>query len=120
MSGGGVPRAVIARQALEVVAGRWVLDVAERLAGNSSMRYGELLDAISEIPEGSLSRTLRQMERDGLVRRMVRPTMPVQVEYELTALGTSVIGLLKVLADWTVERGSEVEAAREVYQGPQD
>ena len=120
MRGYDTAQRVLARRTLEVVAGRWVLDVAEQLAETSAMRYRELGDAISEIPEGSLSRTLRQMERDGLVRRTVRPTMPVQVDYELTALGASVIGLLEVLAGWTVEHGDEVETAREVYEDPQD
>ena len=36
-----------------------------------------------------LTRTVRQMERDGLVRRMVCPVIPPRVEYELTALGRS-------------------------------
>lgn len=120
MSDGEVSQRVSARWTLEVVTGRWVLDVAEQLAEISPMRYGELVDAISDIPEGSLSRTLRQMERDGLVRRTVRPTMPVQVDYELTALGASVIGVLEVLAGWALEHGDDVESAREVYEDPQD
>lgn len=108
-----------ARLTLEVVAGRWVLDVAEQLAVISPMRYSELVDAIPEIAEGSLSRTLRQMERDGLVRRVMRPTMPVQVDYQLTELGASIMPLLEVLAGWAAVHGDEVEAARESYQDPQ-
>lgn len=113
-------RVLRARLALEVLGGRWVLDVAERLSTSSGpMRYGELVDAISEIPEGSLSRTLRQMERDGLVRRTMRPTMPLHVDYELTELGANVVDLLEVLGDWAVEHGVEIEAARTTYRDPQ-
>ena len=83
------------------------------------MRYGELVDAIPEIAEGSLSRTLRQMERDGLVRRIMRPTMPGQVDYQLTDLGVSIIELLDVLATWAAEHGGEVETARLSYRDPQ-
>lgn len=50
-----------ARQTLEVVASRWVLDVIEQLAATSPMRYGELTEVIRDIAEGSLSRTLRQI-----------------------------------------------------------
>lgn len=106
-----------ARLTLEVVAGRWVLDVAEQLAMTSPMRYSELVDAIPEIAEGSLSRTLRQMERDGLVRRIVRPTsMPVRVDYELADLGASVIELVEVLAGWARLHGDQVHAARHAYE----
>ncbi len=113
-------RRALARQALDLVAGRWVLEVAEQLAQRSPMRYGELVGAIADIAEGSLSRTLRQMERDGLVRRIAQPTMPMQVDYELTHLGSSAIDLLDVLAAWTREHAHGVEAAREAYDDPQD
>ena len=110
---------ILARQALDVVAGRWVLEVAEQLAQRSPMRYGELVDAIANIAEGSLSRTLRQMERDGLVRRIAQPTMPMQVDYELTHAGRSVIDLVDVLAAWAREHGRGVARAREAYDDPQ-
>lgn len=110
-----------ARQALEVVAGRWVLDVVEQLAGDAPMRYSQLIDAIPDMAEGSLSRTLRQMERDGLVDRIVKAeSMPVQVDYQLTDLGASIVELLDVLSDWAAKHGGEVDAARVSYRDPQD
>lgn len=117
--GQGRSALALAQRTLEVVAGRWMLDVADQLSRTSPMRYSDLVDAIPDIPEGSLSRTLRQMERDGLVRRIMRPTMPVQVDYQLTDLGASIIELLDVLAGWAVEHGGEVERARLNYRDPQ-
>lgn len=47
-------------------------------------RFNELLDSVEEINSKTLSLRLREMERDGLVKRHVYPEMPLRVEYELT------------------------------------
>lgn len=121
MRGPERPRQTLARQALDVVSGRWVPDVVAALAAASPMRYGALLDAIPDIPEGSLSRTLRQMERDGLVRRTVGTTsIPIQVDYQLTDLGASIIELLEVLAGWESLHGDEVQAARAAHHSSRE
>lgn len=121
MSGARANELALVRLALDVVAGRWVVHVIEQLARTSPMRYRAIAEAIPEVPDGSLSRTLRQLERDGLVRRSVNSsTMPVQVEYELTSTGETVVRLCEVLAEWAAEHGHDIQAAREGYRGPQN
>lgn len=62
-----------------------------------------------------LTLTLRNLERDGLVSRTAYPTVPPKVEYDLTALGRSLIEPLNVLAKWVVEHRFQVEEAREMF-----
>jgi len=62
-----------------------------------------------------LTQSLRQLERDGLVRRIVHPTVPPAVDYELTPLGQSLMNLIRGFRDWTNAYYPLVEKAREEY-----
>jgi DNA-binding HxlR family transcriptional regulator len=59
-----------------------------------------------------LTLTLRGLEHDGLVKRTVYPTVPAKVEYELTAVGRSLIKPLTALSAWVQEHQPAIEAAR--------
>ena len=63
----------------------------------------------------ALTLTLRRLERDGLVLRVVYPTVPAQVEYRLTPLGAGLTHLLKSLADWSLENRAAMTQARQDY-----
>ena len=67
-----------------------------------------------------LTRTLRNLERDGLVRRTVTPTTPPQVEYALTAMGEDLFGPIAALADWTITHADCIDAARAAYDGREE
>lgn len=77
-------RAVIMR-----VADKWTLLVLEALEEDGVLRFTELGVRVGGISQKMLTKTLRQMERDGFVRRTVHPVIPPKVEYELTELGLS-------------------------------
>ncbi len=78
-------------------------------------RYGELQREIGEISQRMLTRTLRDLERNGLIKRKVYPVVPPMVEYSLTPLGETLNGVLKSLCDWSTENFDRVEAARVKY-----
>lgn len=59
-----------------------------------------------------LTRTLRKLERDGVVVRTVHPTVPPKVEYALTALGRSLAAQGLQLGRWVVDHEDEIEASR--------
>jgi len=58
---------------------------------------------------------LRQLERDGLVKRTVYPVVPPRVEYELTPLGTTLHDAIQALVTWTEEHQDEIAAARQEH-----
>ena len=82
------------------------------LLGGRPHRYNELHRAIDGISQRMLTRTLRGLEADGLVRREVHPTVPPSVEYSLTPLGGSLLEPLSALADWAVRHEAEINEAR--------
>ncbi|HYN97009.1 MAG TPA: helix-turn-helix domain-containing protein [Pilimelia sp.] len=88
------------RQAIERLASKWrVLLVYALLAG--PQRHAELRRRVAGITQKVLTETLRDMERDGLVRRRVlRETPPQHVEYALTALGKTLQEPLTAICEW--------------------
>ena len=87
------------------------------LLGRRSHRYNDLHRGIEGISQRMLTRTLRGLEADGLVRREVHPTVPPGVEYSLTALGRTLLEPLSALADWAVRHEAEMNEARARHAG---
>ncbi|MFB4311238.1 winged helix-turn-helix transcriptional regulator [Actinomadura sp. GTD37] len=87
------------------------------LLGGRPRRYNELHRAIEGISQRMLTRTLRGLEADGLVRREVHPTVPPSVEYSLTPLGGTLLEPLSALADWAVRHEAEINEARSRHTG---
>lgn len=84
---------------LSVLGGRWKPAILFRLL-HSRHRYNELLKGVAGVSERMLVAQLRELEADGLVRRIVYPEVPPRVEYELTDLGRSVEEVLRGMSEW--------------------
>jgi DNA-binding HxlR family transcriptional regulator len=84
---------------LSVIGGRWKPAILCRL-GYGTMRYGELKKSIEGISERMLVAQLRELEKDGIIERMVYPEVPPRVEYQLTALGNTLKPMLEAMSDW--------------------
>src|SRR3954453_22032922 len=87
---------------VNVLAAKWSLAVLARLACGTH-RFNELLRQIDGVSRRMLSATLRQLERDGLVKRHVYARVPSRVEYELSAAGEDLLRALTPLAGWGIE-----------------
>lgn len=104
------------REVLNRVGDKWSVLVVV-LLGEGTMRFNELKRALDGISQRVLTSTLRGLERDGLVKRTVRPTNPPQVEYALTALGRTLLGPVRVLAEWAQGNRAKVMKARGEFDG---
>ncbi|WP_308016307.1 winged helix-turn-helix transcriptional regulator [Nonomuraea aurantiaca] len=104
------------RTVIETFANKWsmlvlgILKLQER-----PLRFNELRRRLDGITQKVLTRTLRALERDGLVRRTVYPTVPPRVEYALTDLGVSAGHLANAIAEWSVEHVPDIIKARENF-----
>lgn len=78
-------------------------------------RFNELKRLIGGISQQMLTRTLKALERDGMVTRTVHPTVPPQVEYALTELGSSLSEPLLQLTTWVLDHLAEIEAHRALH-----
>ncbi|WP_328407089.1 winged helix-turn-helix transcriptional regulator [Nocardia sp. NBC_00403] len=102
------------RQILDRVADKWSLLVIA-LLDQRSLRFTELKRKIDGVSQRMLTRTLRHLERDGLVQRTVYPTVPPRVDYALTPLGASLHATIKALVVWTEGHQNEIASARDAY-----
>ncbi len=103
-----------ARHALELISGKWAMLILSALA-EGPMRNADLMRRIGGIAQKVLTETLRDLERNGLVIREDRRTMPLHVEYRLSRLGKSLSDALIVLDRWAERNFPELDAARERY-----
>ncbi|MER5712456.1 helix-turn-helix domain-containing protein [Streptomyces sp. NPDC042898] len=102
------------RQILDRVADKWSLLVIA-LLDRRVLRFTELKREIDGVSQRMLTVTLRQLERDGLVKRTVHPVVPPRVEYELTPLGGTLHTTIRSLVTWTEQHQNEIATAREAY-----
>ncbi|MGW1741382.1 winged helix-turn-helix transcriptional regulator [Nocardia sp. NPDC001965] len=103
-----------AREVLDHITGRWGVLILTALSARS-LRFSELHGVIGGISEKMLSQTLRTLVRDGLVERVVEPSTPPRVRYEITALGRGLTESLQQLLDWIRRHTAEVVAAQRRY-----
>jgi DNA-binding HxlR family transcriptional regulator len=96
------------------IGDKWSLLIVSTL-GEGSQRFNELRRHIADISQKMLSSTLKVLERDGLVRRTVLPSVPPQVEYALTDLGRELLLPVNALAKWTGANTPRIIAARAEY-----
>lgn len=98
---------------LSRVGDRWSVLVIFTLR-DGRKRFNELKRELN-ISQRMLSLTLRDLERDGLISRHYHPTIPPKVEYELTDLGQSLRGPVKVMTQWALDNHTAIDAARAAY-----
>jgi DNA-binding HxlR family transcriptional regulator len=87
---------------LTAIGGRWKPAIMFRLT-RGKMRYSELRDSIPNVTERMLVLQLRELEKDGLVKRIVYAEVPPRVEYQLTDKGNSLRPILKSLSEWGIK-----------------
>ena len=106
----------LVHEILARVADKWTLLVIDALDGQGETRFTQLLARVPGVSQKMLTKTLRQLERDGLVVRRVHPEVPPRVDYRLTPLGESLGEALCGVWLWVEAHHAEVERARRRYE----
>ncbi len=102
------------RHVLDQIGDKWSILVLTALKQRSH-RFSELKRAIPDISQRMLTKTLRSLERDGLIERHVTPTIPPRVDYNLTELGVSLVSVLEPLAGWALQNRGDIARSRAVF-----
>ncbi|NML22186.1 helix-turn-helix transcriptional regulator [Pseudoflavitalea sp. G-6-1-2] len=84
---------------LSVLGGRWKPAILFTLL-KGKMRYSELRKNIAGVSERMLVAQLRELEDDGMVKRIIYPEVPPRVEYELTTMGMETAPMLRHMSAW--------------------
>ncbi len=94
------------------IADKWTMLALETLEQNGRMRFTEIAAELKGVSQKMLTKTLRQMECDGLLVRTAFPVLRPRVEYELTPMGRSLGRAFCGVWIWAEHHRSEIEAAR--------
>jgi len=95
---------------LKLLEGRWKLIILFHLFGGAVMRFSDLERAIPAVSQKMLIQQLRQMESDGIVRRIIHHQVPPKVEYCLTEWGQALCPALDALLSWAALREDKAVA----------
>jgi DNA-binding HxlR family transcriptional regulator len=94
--------------ALAVIGAKWKPLVLYHLA-KDTLRYGELMRAVGAVTHKVLIQQLKELEADGIVRRVDHREIPPRVDYSLTKLGQTLAGALAPLCQWGTDHVREIE-----------
>src|SRR5687768_2273545 len=103
---------------LSRIGDKWTVLVVATL-GDGPRRFNELRREIPSVSQRMLTLTLRNLERDGLVSRTVTPSIPPRVDYELTALGHSLLEPIMALTQWALDNIEQIHAAQARFDAGQ-
>ena len=106
----------LVREIIGRVADKWTMLVLETLEDHGRLRFTRLGELIGGVSQKMLTKTIRQMEADGLVSRTVYPVIPPRVEYELTELGRELGGAFCGVWIWAERHREAIEAARKTFK----
>jgi DNA-binding HxlR family transcriptional regulator len=107
------------REILDLIADKWTLLVIEVLSEARELRFTRIQEQVGDISQKMLTKTLRQMERYGLVTRHVHPVIPPHVDYRITELGESLGEAVCGIWQWKEANYERVTAAREAFEAKQ-
>ena len=85
---------------MSVIEGRWKTVILCKLYMNGPMRFNQLMKEIDGVSPRILTKQLKEMEADGIIKRTSYPEIPPRVEYSITERGLSLGPILKAMADW--------------------
>ena len=101
----------LAREVFASIANKWALLLVNVL-GDRTVRFSGLLAEVEGISHKMLTQTLRSLERDGLVERVVHATVPPRVDYTLTEAGRALRDTVNGICGWTGTYLDHIEQAR--------
>jgi DNA-binding HxlR family transcriptional regulator len=108
----------LTREMVSRISDKWSLWTMGVLAEyGEPMRFSRILEQVGEISQKSLTKTLRGLERDGLITREVFAEVPPRVEYALTVLGLEMLDNVAPLWLWVAKRVKRFEEARGRFEG---
>ncbi|WP_224705560.1 winged helix-turn-helix transcriptional regulator [Devosia aquimaris] len=110
----------LVRDIIGKVADKWTMLILEALEEHGTLRFTDVGRKLGDISQKMLTKTLRQMEADGLVARTVHPVIPPHVDYQLTEMGQSLGAAFCGVWLWAEAHHAAIEASRAAFRARQD
>ncbi|WP_134090276.1 helix-turn-helix domain-containing protein [Olivibacter sp. XZL3] len=85
---------------MDVLSGKWKIAIISSICYYNKRRFSDILNDVGGISNKMLSKELKELEINRLVKRTVLDTQPVIVQYQLTEYGLTLKSIIDNLADW--------------------
>ena len=85
---------------LEILSGKWKSLILWNLSNHETIRFNEFKRLIPEITQKMLTQQLRDLTKNGLIKKTIYPQVPPMVEYSLTPIGKDLIPILEAMDKW--------------------
>jgi DNA-binding HxlR family transcriptional regulator len=105
------------REVLAHAGNRWSLGIVHALGVSGTLRHAELARQLGGVTQRMLTRSLRQLERDGLILRRDHGEVPPRVDYTLTELGRGLLVGMLPLWTWVIDNAAAFRSARARFDG---
>ncbi|SEW45855.1 transcriptional regulator, HxlR family [Chitinophaga sp. YR573] len=94
--------------AMDVLSGKWKIYIISSICHYNKRRFSDILDDVVGISNKMLSKELKDLEVNKLIKRTVLDTQPVTVQYELTEHGLTLKTIVNNLTEWGMAHRKEV------------
>jgi DNA-binding HxlR family transcriptional regulator len=108
----------LTREMVTRISDKWSLWTMSVIAeGRQPMRFSRIMEKVEGVSQKSLTKTLRGLERDGLITRKVFAEVPPRVEYAITPLGAEMLDNVAPLWLWVAKSVRQFQGARTDFDG---
>jgi DNA-binding HxlR family transcriptional regulator len=108
----------LTREMVSCISDKWSLWTMSVIAENRHpMRFSRIMENVAGVSQKSLTKTLRGLERDGLITREVFAEVPPRVEYRITPLGAEMLDNVAPLWLWVAKSVRRFQQARAAFDG---
>ncbi|MCG2616990.1 helix-turn-helix transcriptional regulator [Terrimonas sp. NA20] len=91
------------QDSMDVLSGKWKIAIISSICLYNKRRFSDVLNDVAGISNKMLSKELKELEMNKLIKRTVLETQPITVQYELTRHGKSLQTIIQNLTDWGIQ-----------------
>ncbi|MCI3938733.1 helix-turn-helix transcriptional regulator [Chryseobacterium aahli] len=96
------------QDSMDVLSGKWKIAILSSVCYHNKRRFSDILNDVVGISNKMLSKELKELEINKLIKRTVLETQPITVQYELTQHGKSLQTIINNLTDWGIKHRKEI------------
>jgi len=96
------------QDSMHVLSGKWKIPIITSICFYDTRRFSDFLNDVVGISNKMLSKELKELEINKLVKRTVLATQPITVQYELTEHGRTLKTIINNLTEWGIEHRKEI------------
>ena len=96
------------QDSMDVLNGKWTIRIMSSICYYNKRRFSDILNDVAGISNKMLSKELKELEINQLVKRTVIDTKPISVQYELTDHGLTLKTILENLTQWGIEHRKKI------------